>query len=134
MSIAAAISPTSRWRALSYSSRSLLGSGRTRLSACKPRSTSTVPNRPPPVIRSAFSRWRTFQSSCGSAEGAASSSNIRSIAATSATLRRPMPITLALGTMTVAPSSSRERVTTSQFWPAMFFTETPVILQMPWFG
>src|SRR6185437_8674455 len=42
--------------------------------------------------------------------------------------------TLALGTITVAPSSTRERVTTSQFWPAMFFVDTPVMRQMPWFG
>ncbi len=134
MSIAAAISPTSRWRALSYSSRSFCGSGRTRESACSPLSTSTVPNSPPPLIRSAFSRWRTFQSSCGSVEGEASSSNTLSIAATSATLRRPMPITLARGTITVAPSSSRESVTTSQFWPAICLVDTPVIRQMPWFG
>ena len=93
-----------------------------------------MPNNPPPDMRSAFSRWRTFQSSCGSFDGEASSSKTFSMAATSATFRRPMPITLALGTITVAPSSSRESVTTSQLCPAITLVETPVIRQMPWLG
>src|SRR5437899_156992 len=105
--------------------------GRVGESACSPFRTSTVPKSPPPLIRSAFSRWRTFQSSCGSVFGIASSSKTRSMAATSATLRSPMPITLPLGTITVAPSSSRDSVTTSQFCPAICLVSTPVIRQIP---
>ena len=54
-----------------------------------------------------------------------------SIASMLATLRSPMPITFARGTITVAPSSSRERVTTSQSRPAICFTSTPVMRQIP---
>ena len=56
------------------------------------------------------------------------------MASTFATLRRPIPITFSRGTITVAPSSSRESVTTSQSRPAICFTSTPVMRQMPWFG
>ena len=46
---------------------------------------------------------------------------------TLATLRSPISITFDRGTITVAPSSSRERVTISQSRPAICFTSTPAI-------
>ena len=42
-----------------------------------------------------------------------------------------MPITFARGTITVAPSSSRDMVTTSQELPAIIFVSTPVMRQIP---
>jgi len=72
----------------------------------------------------------TFQSNCGSVLGLASSSKTRSMAATSATLRRPCHHFSLWG-----PSPSRRlpraEVTTSQFWPAICLSSTPVIRQMP---
>src|SRR5262249_32632409 len=58
----AAISETSRCRALSYNSRSLVGNGRSSERTCSPLTTSARPMIPPELIRSRLVRARCFQS------------------------------------------------------------------------
>ena len=85
-------------------------------------------------MRSTLVRARCFQSRSALSLSERRNSKTWVTSVESATLRTPMETTLAWGTITTAPSSSRRMVTKVSFCPATSFTSMAETRQTPWFG